>query len=362
MTKPVQPLFPVPASVLIGKREPGTGLPITVERYTGSLRRRDASSGSRPRSSAWRRTLAPVPTLAGASPYRARFRQGATIVPRRFFFVERENGGRLGQNPIAPRVRGKTGPLDKRPWYEVEPPSGRSRPSSSHQFRWAESIAPFRILSVATCVVPVHEREILDSRSATDAGFRHLSAWLRDVEAKWVANASKRVDGTSRMTLRQRLDHMRKLSAQLSTLATRVVYAASGILPAAVVVNDRGAIVEHAAYWAPARSLAEGRYLTAILNSETARALGEDAQPKGQGGARHFDNLIWELPIPEYDRRIELHRDLATAVATAERVAAAVALPPGAYFTRQRRAIRDALVAHGIAREIEALVARLLDR
>jgi hypothetical protein len=217
-----------------------------------------------------------------------------------------------------------------------------------------ESIAPFRVLGATTCVVPVHQREILDSRSAADAGFRHLSAWLRDVEAKWMANASKRVDGTTRMTLRQQLDHMRKLSAQLSTLATRVVYAASGTLPAAVVVTDRGAIVEHAAYWAPARSLAEARYLTAILNSETARALGEDAQPKGQGGARHFDNLIWELPIPEYNRRVELHRNLATAAATAERVAAAVALTPGAYFMRQRRAIRDPLVAHGIARNRNA--------
>jgi hypothetical protein len=359
----VQPLFPVPASVLIGKREAGAGLPGTVERYTGSLRRRDASEVEadrdlRHRSAPW----PPIPTLEGASPYRARFKQGATIVPRRFFFVEREVAGRLGQNPAAPRVRGKTGPLDKRPWSTVEPPTGPVEAEFLRPVLLGESIAPFRVLGAATCVVPVHEREILDSHSAADAGFRHLAAWLRDAEAKWAANASKRVDGTTRMTLRQQLDHMRKLSAQLSTLATRVVYAASGILPAAVIVNDRGAIVEHAAYWAPARNLAEGRYLTAILNSETARALGEDAQPKGQGGARHFDNLIWELPIPEYDRRIELHRDLAAAAATAERVAAAVDLPQGVYFTRQRRAIRDALVAHGIGGEIEALVARLLDR
>lgn len=359
----VQPLFPVPASVLIGKRGAGAGLPQTVQRYTGSLRRRDASETEADRdlrhaSAPW----PPIPTLEGASPYRARFKQGATIVPRRFFFIEREIGGRLGQNPAAPRVHGKTGPLDKRPWSTVEPPSGPVEAEFLRLVLLGESIAPFRVLTAATCVVPVRGREVLDSRSAADAGFRHLAAWLRDTEAKWAANASRRVDGTPRMTLRQRLDHMRGLSAQLPTPATRVVYAASGIQPAAVMVHDCEAVVEHAAYWAPTRSLAEGRYLTAVLNSETARALGEDAQPKGQGGARHFDNLIWELPIPEYDRRIELHRVLAAAAATAERVAAAVALPQGAYFTRQRRAIRDALAAHGIAREIETLVARLLDR
>jgi hypothetical protein len=359
----VQPLFPVPASVLIGKREAGAGLPETVERYTGSLCRRDASEAEADRDLRHSPTpWPPIPTLEGASPYRARFKQGAIIVPRRFFFVEREVAGRLGQNPAAPRVRGKTGPLDKRPWSTVEPPQGPVEAEFLRPVLLGESIAPFRVLAAATCVVPVRGREVLDSRSAADAGFRYLAAWLRDVEAKWAAGASKRVDGTPRMTLRQQLDHMRKLSAQLSAPTMRVVYAASGIQPAAVVVHDRNIIVEHAAYWAPVRSIAEGRYLTAILNSETVRALGEDVQPKGQGGARHFDNLIWELPIPEYDRRSELHQDLAAAAATAERVASAVALPQGAYFTRQRRVIRDALVAHGIAREIETLVARLLDR
>jgi len=359
----VQPLFPVPASVFIGKREAGAGLPGTVERYSGSLRRRDASEAEadgdlQHRSAPW----PPIPTLEGASPYRSRFKQGATIVPRRFFFVEREVAGRLGQNPAAPRVRGKVGPLDKRPWNTVEPPNGPVEAEFLRPVLLGESIAPFQVLSVVTCVVPLRQREVLDSRSATDAGFRHLAAWLRDAEAKWAANASKRVDRSLRMTLRQRLDHMRGLSSQSAPPATRVVYAASGILPAAAIINDRGAIVEHAAYWAPVRSMAEGRYLTAILNSETARALGEDAQPKGQGGARHFDNLIWELPIPEYDRHIPLHRDLAVAAITAERVAAAVALTAGAYFTRQRRAIRDALLVHGVAGQIDTLVARLLDR
>jgi hypothetical protein len=359
----VQPLFPVPASVLVGKREDGAGLPETVERYTGSLRRRDAPEAEADRDLRHgRATWPPIPTLEGASPYRARFKQGATIVPRRFFLVEREIAGRLGQNPAAPRVRGKTGPLDKRPWTTVEPPRGPVEAEFLRPVLLGESIAPFRLLTSATCVAPVRGREVLDSRSAADAGFRHLATWLRDAEAKWAAKASKRVDGALRMTLRQRIDYMRGLSLQLPAPATRVVYAKAGTLFAATVLTDVQTLVDHMAYWAPARSMAEAHYLSALLNSETARLLIAPMQPKGQGGARHFDNLIWELPIPEYDRRIELHRDLAAAAATAERVAAAVPLPEGAYFTRQRRAIRDALVAHGIARQIESLVAQLLAR
>ena len=85
-------------------------------------------------------------------------------------------------------------------------------------------------------------------------------------------------------------------------------------------------------------------------------------QAKGQGGARHFDNLIWELPIPDFDRREALHRALVRAGARAEAVANAVALPERAHFTRRRRAIRDALAKDGIAATIDSLVVRLLER
>jgi hypothetical protein len=46
----------------------------------------------------------------------------------------------------------------------------------------------------------------------------------------------------------------------------------------------------------------------------------------------------------------------------ADRLAALVPLREGAHFMRQRRAIRDALAADGIATRIDTLVAQLLDR
>ena len=86
------------------------------------------------------------------------------------------------------------------------------------------------------------------------------------------------------------------------------------------------------AYWSAARNVAEARYLCALLNSDTARLLIAPMQPKGQGGARHFDNLIWELSIPEYDRHNSLHQELAAAASIAEQVAAGIPLPEGAYY------------------------------
>jgi hypothetical protein len=87
-----------------------------------------------------------------------------------------------------------------------------------------------------------------------------------------------------------------------------------------------------------------------------------DAAARLARSARHFDNLVWELSVPEFDRRQALHRELADCAAEAERVAAVVPLREGAHFMRQRRAIRDALAENGIAAMIDALVAHLLDR
>jgi len=84
-------------------------------------------------------------------------------------------------------------------------------------------------------------------------------------------------------------------------------------------------------------------------------------QSRGQWGARHFDKVVFNLPIPRYDAKIKLHRDLADAAAKAERVAAAVALPEGVKFQRARSLVRAALQEAGLAAAIDALVARLLD-
>ncbi|MBW8268383.1 N-6 DNA methylase [Caldovatus aquaticus] len=359
----VSPLFPVPACVLIGRRDAQGPPPDRIWRAVGDLPARDATAAQAERALRWRRERWPeLRTLTANSPYRARFRQGATIVPRRFFLVTRETGGRLGVNRAAPRVTGRTGALDKHPWNAVAPPSGPVEIGFQRPVLLGEGIAPFRLLPREVLgVIPMEEDgTILDARAAANAGYRHLAAWLRDIEAKWAAHAKRRPDGRLRMTLTERLDHQRGLSQQARPAPLRVVYAASGILPAAAILDDRTTIVEHAAYWAPARNMSEARYLAAILNSETTRAEVAHLQPRGEGGARHFDNLVWELPIPLYDSALPLHRDLAAAAERAERVAARVALDEAAHFTGQRRAIRAALAADGIAARLDALVARLL--
>ncbi|WP_235705213.1 N-6 DNA methylase [Acidiphilium iwatense] len=358
----VKPLFPVPASVIIGTRADAVGLPAQVTRYAGVLNRRDATEAEADKTLVARRDVwPPMPTLAGVSAYRARFRQGATIVPRRFFFVERAEAGRLGVNEAAPVVEGLAGALDKAPWNTLTPPRGPVENQFLRHVLLGESLAPFRLLRTPLAVIPADGLKVLDAKDAAAYGHIHLARWLRQTEAAWDANARKDGAGKPKMTLRQRLDHVRGLSLQLPNTGLRVVYAASGTLPSATIVENPEYLVEHKAYWTALRSRAEGQYLCAIINSEAARRRITDMQSKGQGGARDFDNLVWELRIPEYDRKIALHRALAAAAVEAESIAARVELAESAYFTTQRRAIRDALVASGVATKIDALVEQLLE-
>jgi hypothetical protein len=69
----------------------------------------------------------------------------------------------------------------------------------------------------------------------------------------------------------------------------------------------------------------------------------------------------FNLPIPRFDAKIGLHRDLTAAAKQAEEIAAGVALPEGVKFRRARKMVRDALADAGVAARIDAMVARLLD-
>ena len=70
---------------------------------------------------------------------------------------------------------------------------------------------------------------------------------------------------------------------------------------------------------------------------------------------------MFTLPIPRFDEKLKLHRDLAAAARRAEELAANVALPENVKFQRARKLVRGALTEAGIAPRIDALVAKLLD-
>lgn len=362
MDDKVVPLFPVPSCALFGrKRAIARPTPTKVRAYAGSLPMRDASEAVADARLEVRND-AKAPTIVeteGGSPYRERFRNGATLYPRLLVLVERKELGRLGPDPAAPFVASRRISAEKEPWKSQASIEHAVEADFLRPVMLGESILPYRLFQSFEGVVPVHGSIILDSDAAANPqrGFDKLAGWLRAAEVTWETNKVE----ASKLTWTEQQDYNGKLTAQFPISSLRVVYAKSGTLPASCLVRDDRAVIDHMLYWTVPASEEEAHYLTTILNSEVARARAEHFQARGQFGARHFDKVMFNLPIPLFDGANPLHRNLAKAGVHAENVASMVELVDGEKFQRARKRVRDALAEEGIGDEIEKLVEKLLD-
>jgi N-6 DNA Methylase len=357
MDDSVQPLFPVPSCVVFGRRRATSKpLPDKVRAYSGTLPFRDAPESVADGSLTVIRDAPALETARhkGGSPYRTLFRNGATLFPRMLVFVERKTIGRLGADPSAPYVASRRS--THQPWRSLPAIENRVEAEFLRPVLLGESILPYRLLRPFEAVVPVtDEGKILDAEAAANRGFDGLQGWMKKAETTW--NANKRSD----MKLVELFDYFAQLSSQFPLAPLRVVYAKSGTNPAACVLRGGLAVIENKLYWSAFHIEAETYYITALLNSETTRSRSEAFQSRGQWGARDFDKVIFNLPIPRFDANNPLHTDIAKTAREAEALAASVHLPENIKFQRARGLIRAALTEAGVAQRIDAHVARLLD-
>ena len=359
MDDSVTPLFPVPSCVVFGrKRALAQKMPDTVRAFSGSLPFRDA-----PESIADKRLTdtpgVPAPGMAqrsGGSPYRTAFRQGAILIPRAFVLVERKASGRLGSDPASPLVVSRRSAQEKAPWRDVPGLESNVEREFLRPVLLGESILPYRLVWPFEGVIPVlPDGNKLTARSAADRGYSGLPNWLAQAERSWDEN------GKGNRTFAEQLDYIGQLSAQFPVRPLRVVYAKAGTQPAACVIRDPAAVIDHMLYWAVPSGEGDAYYLSSLINSETVRARAAQFQARGQFGARHFDKVIFNLPIPLFDEKAKLHRDLSAAGSRAEQVAGMVELVEGERFVAARQRVRRALIEDGVAVEIEKLVEKLLD-
>ena len=121
-----------------------------------------------------------------------------------------------------------------------------------------ESIAPYRLLQHIEAIIPWSSKSgLLDAAKAQQLGHTQLADWLKKAEGLWDKH------GRKRLTLSEQLDYFGKLVAQFPAPKIRVLYAASGTLPAAAILLEQRAVVEHKLYWAAVESLDEAKYLLA---------------------------------------------------------------------------------------------------
>lgn len=358
MDDDVYPLFPVPAAALTGvKSNQPRPLPEdnAVALHGRFPVRNPPIEEARKRLTVTQGPLKAAAQYAGGSPYRARFNNGATLYPRLFWYVVEDAPHMLGRGDRIP-LSSRRSNLEKAPWKDLPPLRGAIEQDFVRPALLGESIAPYRVIDRPTAIIPVDNGTMLDAVEALERGLGvGLHDWLKKADGLW------RAHGRSDMTLKQRADFYRGLSGQFPIAPLRVIYAKAGTKLAACVLRDEKSVVENGLYWAAVETEAEAHYLCAILNSETLRAAAEQYQSRGQWGARHFDKVAFNLPIPRFDGKDELHRRLADLGAAAENLAAGVALPEKGGFTAARKAVRGALEGDGLSKRIDDAVAKLFD-
>lgn len=295
----------------------------------------------------------PQPIAATGSPYRGRFSEGATVVPRFLFLVTFESAGPLGASLDRQRVRSFRPVKENKHYKDLAAIHGSVERQFIRSLYLGESIVPFRCLSPLRSVIPWDGTRLLDCVDEELERFPGLARWWRDANAVWVTH------GSEQLSLKERLDYRRGLSRQFPVAAYRVVFNKSGMYLAAAVVDDPDAVIDHKLIWCAAASSDEAKFLTAVLNSTVVTNAVQYLQGRGEHNPRDFDKHVFQLPIPMYDARDGRHRRLVTLAGRAEYVASGVALA-AVSFTAQRRQIRQALETEGVIAQIDAIVKLLL--
>ncbi|QII03813.1 SAM-dependent DNA methyltransferase (plasmid) [Rhodococcoides fascians A21d2] len=357
--------FPVPAGALFGVHhnydavpigsggEPPHGSPDTKQAFSG--RSAETWEASDPQLI---RTTVPYTARKtsdlSASPYGDLARQGAIIVPRYLFFVERTTAtGRLGHAAGKQPVTSRRSSLEKAPWKDRPALQGSVEKPFLHSTLLGESVAPFRLLKSYETVLPVIDGRIVDHETISrKAGF---AQWWKTANAEWDDHKTGRAKSAG-LTLTGQLDHMAKLSGQLQGAKHRVLYSKSGNTLAAARTTNTDHIIDHALYLVPARNESEAIYLTSVLNAPAITRAVEQYQSRGLFGARHFDKYVWMLPIPRFDSDNPAHQQIVDYGRYAEQISAAVHVPDGTGFQRARKLVREALEAEGVHAALDAAI------
>ncbi len=377
----IVPLFNVPSCVLFAERNLLPGSPkekLAVLEWSGKLPSRDVpwttakatlKSAEKEGRVIYLGSRAALSTAPGAasptkpSKYQPAFKQGATILPRSFYFV---------------RVNELDGPPDckRQYWAETDPEqaaeakkpyddvhlSGMIEGRFIFQTALSRHLLPFAALCPAWVVLPIENGDgvlsVLESDKLTKDGYREFGKWMEKVEKIWT---NKRGEKASNETVYGWLDYQGKLTAQNLHHRHLVLYNAGGTNVSAAYFDRHQHprfVVEHKLYWAAFSNPREAHYVAAVLNSQTANERIKPFQSTGLMGERDIEKKLLDLPIPTFDHEDTNHNKLAelgiAAWEKAGRIVRSADFPAGASTARQRGLIRSNLESE--LRQIDKLV------
>ena len=266
-------------------------------------------------------------SVAEPNPYKNDFKQGATIVPRSFYFadINQQMPPDFEDRIINIRTAEAVKSGAKKPWTNIDL---QGKIESRFLFRTAlsKSILPFALFAPELVVLPltIEEREVgkkiklHTSDELLEMGFSDASDWFAKAEKIW---RERRTDKNRNISAKDYLNWQNKLTDQDLNAPYLVLYNSSAKDANATIVKrediDFEFFVDYTTYRYNLHNLEEAYYLTAIFNSTIPNKLMKDFQARGLFGARHVSKKILDIYYPRFEKTDELHKKLAALSETA---------------------------------------------
>jgi hypothetical protein len=252
------------------------------------------------------------------NPYKNLFKQGATIVPRTFYFVEltQPTPPDFEDRIIQVKTSDAVQPDAKAPWKGLNF-SGAIESKFLFRTALSKSILPFVLYKPDLVVLPVEKS--VDNKLLMQthdelmrSGYLNASRWFEGVSRIWDLQKTEK---SKNMSSNDRIDFQRGITEQDLNSRYLVLYNSSAKDANATVVNradlDLDFIVESVTYVLYTDDAREANYLVGILNSTVPNELMKDFQAKGLFGARHVHKKILDVYYPKFDEKNETHLKLA---------------------------------------------------
>ena len=373
--------FPVPASVVFARKNSHDQQPVPLRGPVQAWRQTPGHQ------TLYRESQPLHPEDDGRrSPYAQHTRSGATIYPRRLFYVllaEPYDQSFPEQDPHGDPaetvpVRDAPTRLEKPPWNQLShQPDTRHPVEIHHLFRvhTGSTIAPHITLSPPMAALPAsrtRDQLVKNPRGPGGIDPESLGTHMRNRWERTSLTWEQHRKPLSPEDLARRLDYHQGLSAQLDwqkdprARPMRVAYTQAG-RPTAALLPDPHDLVDYRLAWVTCTSTDEAHYLTAIINSDTLREAVTPLMSQGNYGPRDLDQGLWRLPIPAFDTDQTLHRELAQAGAALKELAQQILVahhPAGSAWTsrKTRSLLQQQLPRTDIHQHNEKAVAALLEQ
>ena len=251
--------------------------------------------------------------------YKNLFKQGASLVPRNFYFVNiiSDFDGDFDDRILRVNHNGNDFPESKEPWKSLKMPDSNVHSSFLFRTALARNIAPFVLIDPTLVLLPLsideHKNiELLHWKEIQKQGFFETAEWFRQVEAYWQAN---KTENAKDMTYLKRLDFQKGITEQNLQKRFLVIYNSSGKDANGVVVDrknfDLTFIADYKSYVFHTNNEDEAYFMSAFFNSETPNLLIKDFQSRGLFGARDVSKTILEIPLSKYDATNAVHQALS---------------------------------------------------